>query len=245
MSVPSTVGRPVYRLYQLAWAGLDWLYPPQCGGCGSSCSRWCLNCQENTRLIPNSICRLCGRVLTSTGLCSICQDSPPPFTALRSWAVFNGPIRNALHRLKYYRDIALGETLARPMIDMLKELEWDVDLITAVPLGVARQKERGYNQAALLALPLALGSGRAYHPWALMKVRETRSQVGLTSIQRRENVVKAFRAQRSIVSDQRILVVDDVTTSGATLEACASTLLQEGARQVYCLTLARTVLEAE
>lgn len=242
MFLPGVLGKPIYFFYRLAWSGLDWLYPPLCGGCCSSGSRWCLDCRKNISLIPRSICELCGEVLKSAGLCALCQDCPPPYKALRSWAVFSGALRNALHRLKYQGDIALGEILARPLIEMLNSLNWELDMITPVPLGVARRKERGYNQAALLAIPLSLGCGKTYEPRALSKIRETSSQVGLTWVQRRENVIEAFRARTNYVNGKSVLVVDDVTTSGATLEACAHALIEAGARQVYCLTLARAEL---
>jgi competence protein ComFC len=242
MFLPKAVGKPIYKFYKLAWAGLDWLYPPLCGGCGSSGSRWCSSCCKNTPLIPDSICRKCGEILKSPGECNHCQDYPPSYIASRSWAVFNGSIRNALHRLKYQGDIALGEILARPLVGMLNSWNWDIDVITAVPLGVARRKERGYNQSALLAIPLSLGSSKTYESRALLKIRETRSQVGLSLTQRRENVDEAFHARYNYVNGKSVLVVDDVTTSGATLEACSHALLDAGARQVYCLTLARTTL---
>jgi ComF family protein len=121
---------------------------------------------------------------------------------------------------------------------MLRELDWETDFITAVPISIARRAQRGYNQAALLALPLALGSGIPYRPRALTKLRETRTQVGLTVLQRRENVAQAYQANSRLVKEKRVLVVDDITTSGATIEACAMALLQSGAHCVYGLTLA-------
>ena len=156
---------------------------------------------------------------------------------------FNGPLRHAVHRLKYSRDLALGEVLARPLLEMLHQLKWPIDLVTSVPMGVARRAERGYNQATLLAFPLSLACGIPFHSQALIKRRETRSQVGLNLAQRRENVFDAFLARSEIVNKKRILVVDDVTTSGATIEACASALIKAGARQVYGLTLARAALD--
>jgi ComF family protein len=172
-------------------------------------------------------------------LCNRCRKSPPAFQALSAWAVFGGPLRSAIHRLKYERDVALGEALARPMIACLRELGWPVEMATATPMGVVRRAERGYNQADLLARPTALGLGISYKPKALMKTKETRSQVGLNLAQRRENVEGAFKADARMVSGKRVLLIDDVSTSGATLEACAAALLEGGAAQVWCFTLAR------
>jgi ComF family protein len=159
--------------------------------------------------------------------------------------VYQESLRKAILRLKFAGDLSLGELLARPMLDMLFRFGWQVDLVTPVPMGVARKLKRGYNQAALLALPLALGAGIAYRPQSLRKVRETPSQIGLGLTQRWENVAGAFQAREMIVSGKSVLVVDDVTTSGATMQACAQALSEAGARQVYGLTLARTVSEVQ
>jgi competence protein ComFC len=241
MPAPQMRRRSIYRLYQLAWVGLDWLYPPSCGGCGQARSRWCMDCQQKVQVLPVTVCRVCGQVMHGPGVCAECQDHPPAFTAMRSWADFAGPVRTALHRLKYQRDIALGEILSRHLIKMFGDLDWPVDLVAPVPIGVARKAERGYNQATFLALPLALASGKTYRPRALAKTRETRTQVGLNLVQRKENVANAFEADRRIVEGHSVLIVDDVTTTGATLQACAEALLNAGACQVFGLTLARAV----
>ncbi len=239
MALPGTKGKPAYRLYQLAWAGLDWLYPPQCGGCNKSGSRWCINCQQATEILPEAICPICGEILKSGEVCARCRQSAPAYAGLRSWAIYKGPVRNAIHRLKYKGEVTLGEALARPMLELFLSTGWQIDLVTPVPAGRRRGSERGYNQAALLALPLALGSRKAYKPEALVKVRETRSQVGLNASQRWENVAEAFEARKKQVDGKNVLVVDDVTTSGATIAACTTALLKMGAQRVYGLTLAR------
>jgi ComF family protein len=135
----------------------------------------------------------------------------------------------------------MGEVLSRPLIRMLRELRWPVDLVTAVPAGVVRRAERGYNQAALLAWPVACGCSLLYQSKALEKIRETHSQVGLNRQERRWNVELAYRARQELVAGKNILVIDDVATSGATLEACTQALLDAGAAQVYGLTLARAM----
>jgi ComF family protein len=160
---------------------------------------------------------------------------------LRSWAVFNNEIRNAIHKLKYRNDISLGEILSRPLIGLLNDLPWSIDIVVPVPLSNDRLKERGYNQAALIALPIALGLGLKYHPKVLKRVRETESQVGLSISQRHENVFGAFIADQRMVSGKNILIVDDVATSGATLNACADALLLARAAEVNAITSARAM----
>jgi len=135
----------------------------------------------------------------------------------------------------------LGDELAKPLIDTLSSLRWSFDLVVPTPIGPSRKRERGYNQAALLARPIALYFGKAYAPHALEKQRDTRTQVGLTYDQRWTNVQDAFVAHREVVAGKQILLVDDVTTSGATLNFCAQALLDGGARKAYCLTLARAI----
>ena len=233
--------RPVYRLHQWFWIGIDWLYPPHCGGCGRKGDRWCVDCRSQAKLIKPPICELCGQSLESGILCARCKKSPPNFVALRSWAVFQGPVRRVLHQLKYRRDIALAERLAEHLYALYGAMGWSVDMIAPVPLGIARLKERGYNQAALIARPLALACGLRYESRALERTRETRSQVGLSLTERRTNVSDAFTASSAIVSGNHVLVVDDVATSSATLDACAAALLHAGAGRVYCITLARAV----
>ena len=237
--------RLAYHLYQGYWSALDWLFPPNCGGCGRQGARWCSNCHAQAEVIRTPVCSCCGQCQDTVGLCSRCRHSPPVYTALRSWAIFDGTVRNALHKLKYQRDVSLGEALARYLLECLLDLGWDVDTVVPVPLGLARLAERGYNQSALLARPLAMAYRTRYSPRALCRARETHSQVGLTAVQRRENVSGAFKAHRDLVAGRTILVVDDVATSGATLDACASALFEAGARQVYALTVARAILKLQ
>jgi len=149
-----------------------------------------------------------------------------------------------LHRVKYRRDIALAEAITRPVISFVRDLDWDLDVVVPVPLSKERRKERGYNQADLLAKPLALGLGLRYEREAMMRMRDTRSQVDLNVVQRRENVKDAFTAEKSTFAGKTVLVVDDVATSGSTLDACAEALWQAEAKDVYGVTLARAVISS-
>jgi len=230
-----------YRAYQLLWEALDWLYPPSCGGCGAWGARWCLECIQKTIEIMPPICPICGNPNSKNEECERCRISPPLFTSLRSYSVFGGSIREAIHKFKYKHEIGLGEALSRLMITKIEKLNWSLDLITSVPLGLVRFKERGYNQATLLARPIALFYKVPFSSQALSRVRETRTQVGLSVVERNENMSGAFQAKYGLVRGKNILVVDDVATSGATLNACAKALLENGASKVYGFSLARAV----
>ncbi len=150
-------------------------------------------------------------------------------------------MRSALHRLKYRRNMALGEALARPLAAFAAAQGWSVDLVAPIPLGRQRLQERGYNQVALFAWPMAVFNGWPYDPGAVRRCRETRSQVGLSAAERRENMRDAFWADSSRLRGKTVLLVDDVATTGATLSACAQAVLAAGARQVLALTLARAL----
>jgi competence protein ComFC len=161
---------------------------------------------------------------------------------MRSWLIFEGPIRQALHKLKYRRNMALGDALAQPLAEYVGTLDWPVELVVPVPLSKQRMWERGYNQVGVVAMPLAALHGWHYLPKALIRSRETRSQVGLSAQERRENVSGAFRGNQALVSGKTVLLMDDVATTGATLSACSTALLQAGAQTVYALTLGRALL---
>jgi len=163
------------------------------------------------------------------------------YRMMRSWAVFDSPVQDALHTMKYRRNVGIGDALAVHMKDFVDALQWNAQVIVPVPLGKKRLKERGYNQVGLVARPLAYEMGMQYSPEALWKIRETRSQVGLNISQRRENVHNAYQANPAVVKRKSILLMDDVATTGSTIQSCSDALLSAGARDVYVLTVARAL----
>ncbi len=230
-----------YSLYRLTWTTLDWIFPPTCGGCGVSGSRWCLTCQKNVPVIDGNVCDSCGTPQEKAGLCEACQRERPPYRCLRSWLVFDDPIRSALHRLKYKRDMGLGDSIAAQMADFVRTFDWPIEVVVPIPLSAARRRERGYNQVGLIAHPLALALGLSYASNALVRWRNTHSQVGLSREQRRENVRGVFRGNSAHIRGKTILLLDDVATTGSTLISGADALLAAGASQVYAFTVARAL----
>ena len=156
---------------------------------------------------------------------------------------FTGPLRKAIHSLKYQQNMGLGILLAAPMSTLLDKLQWQVDIITAVPLSRQRITERGYNQSYLLARPIALTHRIPFIPQAIKRTRNTPSQVGLNAPERKINVADAFSANPEIVKNKSVLLIDDVATTGATLSASTQALLSAGAKHIYALTLARAVFK--
>ena len=182
---------------------------------------------------------MCGDPTRNPNPCARCEQHPLSLAAVRSLSAFDGPLRNAIHQLKYYQDQPLAQALGEALQDYWRLLRWPRALVVPVPLSRERLAHRGYNQAELLADVLAGSAGLPVAPGALRRRRDTPSQVGLSANERWNNMIGAFEARPSLVRGQPILLIDDVFTTGATLQACAQALLLEGAGQVYGLTAAR------
>jgi ComF family protein len=170
---------------------------------------------------------------------------PPVFERARAVALYEeGPVRKLVQQLKYADRLDLAPPMARWMARAGRELLSDADLLVPVPLYRWRLFTRRFNQAAVLARGVAELSGVAFDPMALVRVKATRPQVGLTRTQRAENVQGAFKVlptDRIRVEGRKIVLVDDVLTSGATLNAAARVLIRAGAVRVDALVFARVM----
>jgi competence protein ComFC len=227
------------------WKVLDLIFPPECPGCKSMGKRWCSDCQNSIQSLPEPICPICGEPESDPSICIDCKTNPPGFDALRSATLFEKKIREALHRLKYNQDIGLGEVLAPHLVDVYQKQDWNIDIVTAVPLSRKRQRIRGYNQAEMLARPFAGLIHKPYSGRIVQRLVDTRSQIDLSANERRKNVSGAFYANAMYVDQKSVIIIDDVSTTGSTISECAQALKQAGANKVYALTLARAPLKLD
>jgi len=221
---------------------LDCLFPRLCVGCGRIGSYLCDRCQRRLEHLYGPLCPRCGQPQPSGMLCTSCVSFGSDISAIRSVFRFDGVIRRAIIDLKYHNLRAIVPTLSVFMAARLSDEDFAADLIVPVPLHPKRLRHRGYNQSALLAKELGVLQQIAVAECALARIRDSDSQVHSRDAEsRRRNVVGAFACTDATVSGKRILVVDDVCTTGATLEACATALRAAGSSEVWGLTVAREV----
>ncbi|QUD87407.1 ComF family protein [Phenylobacterium montanum] len=234
------------RLRVVARQALDLVYPPQAldGGArplshGLSAEAW-----SKLRFIAEPVCDGCGTPFeyAVAERCAACLAKPRAFARARSAVIYDDASRDLILQFKHADRLDLAPLLTAWVGRAAAELIAEADAVVPVPLHPLRLIRRRYNQAAEIARPLARREGLAYLPDALVRRRATDSQGGKGAGGRRRNVAGAFevpKRRRGQVAGRRILLIDDVLTTGATAEACAKALLQAGAAQVALATVAR------
>jgi ComF family protein len=231
---------------------LDIVYPPACLACSAATAepdRLCALCWRKVRFIERPYCERLGipfdRDLGGPLLSPQAIAEPPDFDRARAVAHFDeGPVRDLVHRLKYGDRVELARPMGRWMARAGAEILADADLLLPVPLHRWRLWKRRFNQAHALAVEIAKVSGVRADPLALERVKPTKPQVRLTRAQRAQNVQGAFRVPQDALPrliGKRVVLVDDVLTSGATLDAAARVLRRAGARRVDVLVFAQVV----
>jgi len=192
-------------------------------------------------LLP-PLCPKCGRPQASGILCPSCRQRQTEIDGIRSPFRFAEVIRKAIHQLKYRNLKAISPCLAELLADYLEANPLPGEAIVPVPLHPRRLRERGYNQSNLLARELGKLTNLPVIEDCLIRVREAQPQVRTATVEeRRKNVTGAFICQNDEVSGKQIILIDDVCTSGATLESCALALKSKAATSVWGLTLAREI----
>ena len=243
---------------RLDWV-FDWLYPPRCRACGGNISGrdaeyLCSGCWSKIRLVSHPLCTVCGRPFFDTSgddhNCAACLARQPSFIRARAWGCYSRdesldhPLRQVVQKFKYGRRVSLGKPLGRLMARGCEKFirQCHVDLIVPVPLHPRRLRWRGFNQSLLLARQVSRLYGLPVDPFSLHRARETAPQTELAEDQRRKNVRGAFAVdEKKYLKGKSVLLVDDVYTSGATVNECSRVLIRGGVKEVTVLTLARTI----
>ncbi len=238
---------PGIRLKRFGLTVLEFFLPRLCLFCEAAVGEEaevaiCPACQGQIEGVASPLCSRCGKMFADPGggdrVCGNCQTDPPPFARARAAAIYEGPVAKAITNLKFGRRMAflppMQHWLKRPLC---LELIADADLLVPVPLHPKRIKNRGFNQALLLAqaFPEAALAGEA-----VVRTRHTAPQVGLNPKERQDNVKGAFAVpDPGLVKGKNVLLIDDLFTTGSTVKECARVLRKAGARQVEVLTVAR------
>jgi ComF family protein len=221
---------------------LGWLLPPRCLGCGEAATGREL-CRRCASMLPENRCACprCAIPLPAPApLCGLCLRRPPPFSAAWAPFVYADPVDRWLAQLKFRHGLAAGRLLAAELATRVPaHCGAGIDVAVPMPLHRQRLRERGYNQALELLRPLAARRGWRLSNTALRRERDTPHQLGLDARTRRRNLRGAFVAAPSEVEDRRVLLFDDVITTGSSVREAAATLRAAGAAEVQVLAVAR------
>jgi len=219
---------------------LDLLFPRHCIGCGRPGVYLCSECRASLPYLQPPYCAICGRPLFYGRLCLRCQHVPLQIDGIRGICLYQGIAREAIHQFKYQGVRELAEPLGEMLYDYWRSHRLPGTLVVPVPLHPHRLRRRGYNQASLLAAAFGQRAGLPVADNLLWRRRDTPSQVEMLDlVMRWQNVQGAFTCSGASLTGQRILLIDDVATTGATLEACATALRAGGATSVWALVFAR------
>ena len=230
------------QLVRLKGAALDFIFPPYCVGCGREGAFICPACRQSLPRIIPPVCPRCGRPHSSGVLCPDCIRWQTAIDGIRSPFRFEGVMREAIHQLKYQNLRTLAAPLAGMLQEYLIDSPLDIDVLVPVPLHRKRLRERGYNQASLLAKELGKLINTPIVDDVLIRQRHTPPQARTATVEERtHNIADAFACRGNGLRGRRVLLLDDVATSGTTLDACAMVLKASGVDSVWGLVMAREI----
>jgi ComF family protein len=229
---------------------VDIVFPHKCLSCKEqveSDGSLCHICWEEIEFITTPQCFQCGTPFeiesSDLSICGQCISNPPKYSKARALFCYNEKSSRIITSFKYYDNTHYSKHFAKWLIRTGNELIKKSDIITPVPLHKLRMISRRYNQSALICNQLGIITGKNVNNEILIRHKNTKPQAGLTFKTRIDNVKSAFRINnryKNDVVDKTILLVDDVMTTGSTINACTKTLLKAGAREVFVLTIAAT-----
>jgi ComF family protein len=229
------------------------IFPPQCLGCAEimhpfNGQIFCPSCEEKINFITGNICHICGTTFPNSPaeshLCGDCLEKKPYFSYARAIFSYENIILNSIHQFKYKNNISEGEILASFMAGFsFPDIDFaDYSLIIPVPLHVKRLRKRGFNQSLILARAIAEEQKIPVDFSLLKRHKFTLTQTGSNKKERKQNIKGAFEvSDKKKISGKNIILIDDVYTTGATVNECAKTMIKAGAQRVSVLTLARVL----
>ncbi|HPD56197.1 MAG TPA: ComF family protein [Smithellaceae bacterium] len=231
----------------------DIIFPPACLGCEEILAReedkyFCPDCRRQIRFLTGSICPICGITFfdspAENHLCGNCIEQKPFFSLARAVAAYESVMLEAIRKFKYGRDLSTGSLLASIMADFpFPDFDCRAyDMIVPVPLHIKKLRQRGFNQAVILAQALKKKWQIPLNYFLLKRTKFTLTQTGLRKKERENNIKGAFAVSDDKAAEgTNIILVDDVYTTGATVNECARTLRRAGSREIAVLTLARVI----
>jgi ComF family protein len=200
----------------------------------------CETCLQKLPYTSGRICYKCGDAVFGSGsYCLNCKGSEKPYEFARAPFTYDGKIKTLIYELKYSRGKFLAPYLSFFLLDEFAKQNWNIDMIIPVPLYYKRQKKRGFNQAELLSVQFKNKFNYEVNTTCLVRNKNTPTQTRLTKKERKSNLDKAFLVtDKQTIKNKNILLIDDVFTTGATMEECSKVLKKAGVKNIYILTLA-------
>ena len=227
------------RIAGLKTAALDLLFPRWCLGCGREGDYFCPACHQSLPFISPPVCERCGRPVAAGTLCPACAQTGAEIDGIRAPFLFDGLVRQAIHEFKYNNLRDLAPDMACLLHEYLARSPLPCDVLVPVPLHPRRLRQRGYNQSALVARELGRLGGMPVVEGSLVRCAYTPPQVRSASVdERRRQVAGAFACRDHRLAGRKVILIDDVSTSGATLNAGAAALKSAGAASVWGLVIA-------
>ena len=231
---------------------LRWIYPPKCISCRTIFAPvhnaprpWiCDNCKPLFTPVPNPICHRCGHPkISENASCLSCQNRHFYFESHRAAFVYDGVVRDLIHNIKFRNERQIAEGLGHLFAEVIRDFGFNGDYIIPVPLYPAKKRVRGFNQASVLARPLSDVLEIPIVENMIKRVKKTAPQSGLSVPGREQNLSDAFKfnGKKYDITDKMILLVDDIFTSGATMNTCAKVFMDHNAARVICLSLSIAV----
>lgn len=229
---------------------IDYVIPPRCLSCCAlviSDNSFCADCWIKLNFITKPYCKLCGRklnisVVTDELMCSKCIQNKPHFHFARSLFKFDENSKKLIHKFKYHDQTTMAKTFAKLLYQRYhRQIDKNIDVIVPVPMHKIKRLMRMYNQSSVLADALARFLQKPVNHNILIKSKWTKPQVMLSKSAREKNLIKSLQFNTKYnVHNKKVLLIDDVATTGSTINQCSNILKTAGADTIYCLTIAAT-----